>query len=345
MGTTSRRKLPNIIYDVLGNAPEYEFFQAIRLLEDSWHGHGTVRKGLDKWIRMRPASEMSFPGADIRRCKLGDDNKFDLQLNFMGLYGVDAVVPNYFTEYIARDDESSEAMRKFIDIFCHRLYSQFYLAWKKYRPYTHLEQKDSPYLHYLAALSGNVVTDSDSVEMGYCGAIGSRVRSATALSGVLSDFMGNVPVKIDQFVARWIKLDEQLALGSSDGPEMMSLGDNTILGNEVLDVSGKIDIVIGPMLSNEVNGLLPGNNRAQELGNLVDRFMDPTMNFDVLLKVEPSDGIGIYLGAKDVVLGWSTVLGSASNSSYDIRLPGKNFAVKNAQSKDSLDNDSLEMVA
>ena len=344
MGTTSRRKLPNIIYEVLGNAPKFEFFQAIRLLEDSWHGHGTVRQGLEKWIRMRPASEISFPGADIRRCKLGTDNKFDLQLNFMGLYGVDAAVPNYFTEFIARDDESSEATRKFMDIFCHRLYSQFYLAWKKYRPYTHLEQKDSPYLHYLAALSGNVVTESDSVEMGYCGAIGSRVRSATALSGVLSDFMGNVPVKIDQFVARWIKIDEQVGLGS-EGPDALSLGDNSILGNEVLDVSGKVDIVIGPMKSHEVNGLLPGNDRARELGSLVDRFMDPTMNFDVLLKVEPSKGIGIYLGAKDVVLGWSTVLGTASSSAYDIRLTGKNFAVKNLKNNTNIDSDKLDMVA
>ncbi len=344
MGTTSRRKLPNIIYDVLRNAPEFEFFQAIRLLEDSWHGHGTVRQGLEKWIRMRPASEISFPGADIRRCKLGEDNKFDLQLNFMGLYGVDAVVPNYFTEFIARDDESSEAMRKFIDIFCHRLYSQFYLAWKKYRPFTHLEQEDSPYLHYLAALSGNVVTDSDSVEMGYSGAIGSRVRSATALSGVLSDFMGNVPVKIDQFVTRWIKIDEQVELGV-DGENAFCLGDNTILGNEVLDISGKIDIVIGPMQSDQVNGLLPGHSRARELGSLVDRFMDPTMNFDVLLKVEPSKGIGIYLGAKDVVLGWSTVLGTASSSSYDIRLPGKNFAVKNNNDNINSVSEKLDEVA
>jgi len=344
MGTTSRRKLPNIIYEVLGKAPKFEFFQAIRLLEDSWHGHGTVRKGLEKWIRMRPASEISFPASDIRRCKLGEDNKFDLQLNFMGLYGVDAAVPNYFTEFIARDDESSEAMRRFLDIFCHRLYSQFYLAWKKYRPFTHLEQKDSPYLHYLAAISGNVVTESDSVEMSYCGAIGSRVRSATSLSGVLSDFMGNVPVKIDQFVARWIKLDEQVNLGEA-GPNALCLGDNTIIGSEVLDVSGKVDIVIGPMKSNEVNGLLPGNERAQELGNLVDRFMDPTMNFDVLLKVEPSDGIGIYLGAKDVVLGWTTVLGTASNSDYDIRLPGKNFAVKNTKDNSKTTSDKLDMVA
>jgi type VI secretion system protein ImpH len=344
MGTTSRRKLPNIIYEVLGNAPAFEFFQAIRLLEDSWQGHGTVRQGLEKWIRMRPASEMSFPGADIRRCKLGSDNKFDLQLNFMGLYGVDAAVPNYFIEFIARDDESSEPMRKFIDIFCHRLYSQFYLAWKKYRPYTHLEQKDSPYLHYLAALSGNVVTDSDSVEMGYCGAIGSRVRSATALSGVLSDFMGNVPVNINQFVARWIRIDEQVSLGTEE-PNALCLGDNSILGNEVLDVSGKVDIVMGPMVSTDVNDLLPGNNRARELGSLVDRFMDPTMNFDVILKVEPSDGIGIYLGAKDVVLGWTTVLGTASNSSYDIRLPGKNFSIKNTNNEANSNNDKLDMVA
>jgi predicted component of type VI protein secretion system len=73
--------------------------------------------------------------------------------------------------------------------------------------------------------------------------------------------------------------------------------------------------------------------------------MDPTMNFDVLLKVEPSEGIGIYLGAKDVVLGWSTVLGTASSSSYDIRLPGKNFAVNSTNKNTNINNNEFDKVA
>ena len=48
MGTTHRRKLPDLIEDVFANAPQYEFFQLIRLLEGGWYGHGQIGQGLDK---------------------------------------------------------------------------------------------------------------------------------------------------------------------------------------------------------------------------------------------------------------------------------------------------------
>ena len=332
MGTHSRRKLPDLIEDVFENAPKYEFYQVLRLLESGWYGHGQVGKGLDKWLRMRPAPEISFPAADVRRCNFDDNGQVDLELNFMGLYGVDAPVPHYITEYIARDDESSEAMRAFLDVFSHRIYSLFYQSWKKYRPFVDLDSEDSAYLDYVIALSGETLNDNDKVELGFAGTMGSRVRNGTSLGGMLSEYMGDVPAKVKEFVPRWVKIDSESFVGG-EGHQAMELGDNTILGDEVLDISGKIDIRIGPMEVTEVKNMLPGRPDAIELGNLIQRYLDPTLDFDLVLIVKPSSVLGMQLGSDDVMLGWSTWVGYQMKEIDEIRIPGESLFIKNQEEK------------
>ena len=327
MGTTSRRKFPDLIEDVFDNAARYEFVQVIRLLESGWYGHGEIGHGLDKWLRMRPAPEISFPAADIRRCEFDDNGHVDLQLNFMGLYGVDAPVPHYFTEMIARNDESSECMRSFLDIFSHRLYALFYLAWKKYRPFVNLDSQHSPYLDYIIALSGQTLHDRDNVELGFSGPMGTRVRNATTLGGMLTEFMGNVPASVREFVPRWVRIDSEAVLGG-EGRNAMALGDNTILGDEVLDISGKIDITIGPLEVTEVKKLLPGKQDARALASLIRRYLDPTIDFDLVLIVKPSSILGMQLGSDDVLLGWSSWIGYQVAETDEIRIPGQSLFIE-----------------
>lgn len=327
MGTTRRRKLPDLIEDVFTHAPQYEFFQVIRLLEGGWYGHGEIGQGLDKWLRMRPAPEISFPGADVRRCELDDNGKADLQLNFMGLYGVDAPVPHYFTELIARDDDSSEAMRAFLDLFSHRLYTLFYLAWKKYRPYVALDAPNNAYQDYVQALSGHTLNDEDTIELGFCGAMGARVRNAATLAGMLTEYMGNIPARVQQFVPRWVKLQSDSYLGG-EAEYGLCLGDNTIVGDEVLDISGKVDIRIGPMEASAAKRLLPGRPDALALGSFIKRYLDPTLSFDLVLIIKPSSILGMQLGADDALLGWSTWIGYQVSESDEIRIPGESLFIR-----------------
>ena len=344
MGTTRRRKLPDLIEDVFDNPSKYEFVQVIRLLESAWYGHGEIGRGLDKWLHMRPASEISFPAADIRRCAFDDNGQVDLQLNFMGLYGVDAPVPSYFTDLIARDDESSECMRNFLDIFSHRLYALFYLAWKKYRPYVNLDSEHSSYIDYVIALSGQTLHGRDDVELGFSGTMGSRVRNATTLSGMLSEFLGNIPAKVHEFVPRWVKIDSDAHVGGEER-FAMSLGDNTILGDEVLDISGKVEICIGPLDASQVKNFLPGRPEAVALGNLIRRYLDPTVDFDLLLIIKPSSILGMQLGADDVLLGWSTWVGYQVADTDELRIPGDCLFITNPDKQDEHRNQTAARLA
>ena len=346
MAAHIRRKLPDLIEDLVENAPRYEFFQAVRLLELLWEDHGAIDAGLDSWLRLRPASEISFPAADIRRCRFDEQGRLDMQLNFMGLYGVDAPVPNYFIEYVARDDETSQVMRDFLDVFTHRMYAQFYLAWKKYRPVVDLESPDCRYVSYLSALSGNSLYEDEATELGFSGLMGTRVRGAAGLASMLSDYLGGHKVEVVQYVPRWIKLEQDAALGLEDEAGLC-LGDNTILGDEVLDVSGKIDIVVGPVNTDESRELLPGGARAADLARLLERYLDPTVTFDMVIKVEPETIMAQCLGEEDIILGWSSWLGSKLNDGYELRIPGQSLRYQEPSpgNERAIDEGAVQLVA
>lgn len=319
MATVTRRKLPDLIEDAIAQAPRYEFFQLVRLLEEGWRGHGRVGRGLDSWLQMRPASEISFPAADVRRCRQLDDGRLDLQLNFMGLYGVDTVLPQYFAELIARDDDTSEALRAFLDIFSHRFYALFYHAWMKFRPHIGLHREEAEFPGYLAGLSGMQGLEAAEADLAYCGVLGARVRGGAGLGNMLESFLGGHRVQVRQFVPRWVSVGQAGELGAA-GERGVRLGHSAMLGEEVLDVGGKIELHVGPIGARQALELLPGSERAGELARLVRRYLEPTLRFDVVIQVLPEDTAGLCLGSREACLGRSSWLGEHVDQPYALRI-------------------------
>ncbi len=344
MGADAGNQRPPVIEELLRDAPRFEFFQALRLLERLWGEGARLGGDLDARLRLRPAPEISFPAADIRRLR-EEGGRLEMELNFMGLYGVDAPLPTYIPEWVARDDDTSAVLRAFLDIFSHRLYALFYLAWKKYRPQIQLEEPEPRYPEYLAALSGQSLHRDEGEELGFSGPMGARVRSATALGGMLGEYLGQVPVRVEQFIPRWVRLDQSARLGGDGDDGALALGDNTILGDQVLDVSGRVDIHIGPVDMATAASLMPGRSRARELAHLIERYLDPTLGFDVVLEVAPDAEAAPPLG-DGLVLGWTTWLGGASGEGYALRISGSSFFAGEKAAPVAVDGgDPLPLVA
>ena len=73
----------------------------------------------------------------------------------MGLVGVSSPLPIYFSEYVARHEENGRPLIDFLNIFNHRCYVLFYLAWKKYRASRALSAGISdPFVRRIALLAG-----------------------------------------------------------------------------------------------------------------------------------------------------------------------------------------------
>ncbi len=312
------RNLPDVIRGILDSAASHDFTQVAYLIEQHWPERGKIGDGLDHWCRFRPASETSFPAADIRRCRYDDQGRLDIQLNFMGFYGVDAAVPNYFSDRAMQDDDGGRALRAFLDIFNHRLYALYYQAWKKYRPTFHLDEPSSPYLRMVSAISGWSVDKEQGVGLSYAGLLGRRVRNAQALEGLLNDYLDSIPVRVKQFQSRWISVKNEVPLGFGE----LRLGDNLLLGDEVLDISGKIDVMIGPISPQASMQLMPTTAKGRLLIDLVKRYLPPSIDFDLVIEITSGAVDAEPLGSDQLVLGWSTWLQDRVTADWQVRISG-----------------------
>ena len=309
MGAPPRRRLPALIEAVAAHGPGFEFFQALRLAERLWPGQAVPGSGLDgrerleQRLRLRAAPEISFPAGDIRRAGFDDQGRLVLELAFLGLYGVDAPMPGYFLERVAAGDEGAAPLRDFLDLFNHRFYVLFYQAWRKYRPHLQPPSSRQEHLYRLAALSGHAAEARETPGLAAAGLLGARVRGAGGLVALLRNFLPGSPVTVRTFVPSWVRVDGIGALG--EGP---ILGDDTLVGDRVLDLGGKIEIHIGPVDAETGRSLLPAGSLGPRLAELVRAYLDPTLRFDVVLEIR-AEGGAVRLGDTDLVLGWSTWLG------------------------------------
>lgn len=318
METNNRQEYSNIINKIINNCADYEFHQILSIFDNQFMTKTSVSTLFDKKVRLRPAAEISFPASDVRRCKVTSMGRLDLQINFMGLYGSDSPVPHYFLELIASDSHESLGVRAFLDIFCHRYYRQFHQIWKKYRPYTDIDNSDL--LYYLKSLSGNTISDDAESEYSFSHAMGMRVRNSNALSKILAEYLGNVAVSITEFSPQWVTVEPEIFGGSA-----LALGDNTVLGSNVLDLCGKIDVCIGPVSIAKAKKLLPTNKYSFKFANIISQYLEPTITYDLVIEVEPSTKFSSELGRDEMILGWTSWLGNKIESTSMFRLSEKSL--------------------
>jgi type VI secretion system protein ImpH len=129
---------------------EFDFFQAVRLLQRMEPGRAGVGRGgtpQAEAVRFRARTSLSFPPSaiyELRRPTQSEPVPVMVQA-FMGLTGPSGVLPRHYTELlykIERDVRTPEkhALRDWFDLFNHRFVSLFYRAWEKYRFYVAFER-------------------------------------------------------------------------------------------------------------------------------------------------------------------------------------------------------------
>jgi type VI secretion system protein ImpH len=86
-------------------------------------------------VRFRPWPGMGFPVSELKQIET-DVDRPDLpptvRTTFLGMYGVDSPLPGTYLDDIAQRREGHEATTAFLDIFNHRITTQYYRIWRKY---------------------------------------------------------------------------------------------------------------------------------------------------------------------------------------------------------------------
>jgi len=298
----------HIIRDLLKEGHSFSFFQVIRLLRL------LDPKPLDpqkqepfrsQQISIRPDLSLAFPAADVAKVEnpSPEMGAFEVTATFLGLYGSSSPLPTFYSEDLIDETIAAESVtRDFIDIISCRLFSLFFRCWTKYRQYLKVAEEKSPQdlerLYCLVGL-GEKKLQEEALEpyrlLRYIGLFTQFPRSALGLQTLLRDGLGGLDVKIISCLKRRARIppDQCSVLGSST----CILGENSFLGQEIEDRTGKFRIQIGPIDLEQFYSLLPGNQNHQKLAFFTQFYLTDSLIYDLELILAEGEVRTTCLGA------------------------------------------------
>ena len=113
----------------------YRFCQLLEQQNPDSPKLGTTSYPGNDAVRFRPWPGMGFPVSSLKRIEINDEHPerpASVYTTFLGLYGVDSPLPGMYLDDIAQGRDGHEAVTSFLDIFNHRITTQYYRIWRKY---------------------------------------------------------------------------------------------------------------------------------------------------------------------------------------------------------------------
>jgi type VI secretion system protein ImpH len=247
VATLDRTLLPAL----LDHATEMNFFRFCELIELGVPDRpplGTTDSPANEPVRFRSRERLGFPSRELDAVEYDEDHPLavpTVRTTFLGLYGVDARMPSYFIDEIAQHREGAESLSGFLDMFHHRVVTQYYRVWRKYRYPAGFRSggtdEISRYLLSFAGLGmaqpsiGQTVGTRKLLSM--LGLASQKTRTAEGLAGVLQHAVPDARISVEEFYPVWI---------STDASEVMPLGQNCLLGRGFYDRANAVRIIMAP---------------------------------------------------------------------------------------------------
>lgn len=344
MQTEKRRFKPAVIAQLTAEPHRFEFFQAVRLLENWLKQDGVAAdKTLTDYIRFRNSLSLQFPPSQIealhvtrkpvdeaegaglattKQLAAQDVQSITITPAFMGFLGGNGTLPNHYTEQISahalynRDD----APRAFLDVFSGRAVSLFYQSWCKYRLALGYErQGKDKFLPLLLSLSGLGHVDLqkrlqekdqgvlDASIAHFAGSVRHRPVSSIVLQRTLAAYFA-VPVKVVLFTGNWYRVPQiqQTSLGTNNAV----LGVTAMAGERVWQRDLRIRLELGALNKVQFEQFLPGGQSAHALERLLMLLTFHEFEYEIQLTLAACHVQGNKLGADpgNGRLGWDTFL-------------------------------------
>jgi type VI secretion system protein ImpH len=288
----------------------FEFFQAVRLLERLQPGRMPVGRFAhpdQEVVRFRTYPTLAFPASEIQSLTEKAPGQPLMGVNFMGLTGAVGTLPLYYTELIiGRNLARDRTLQDFLDLFHHRMISLFYRAWQKYHFQFLLERgEDDAFSQYLLDIIGlgtkglqeRQPMPDDSL-LYYSGLLARHSRSETALRLLLGDYF-QVPVKVEQFVGAWYRLEENEQCCLEEGTlGSRQLGLGAVVGDEVWEPQGRVRIVFGPLPLARYLDFLPTGTAFEPLRAITRLFSGDEIDYELQLILDRRETPSCELGTE-----------------------------------------------
>jgi len=343
MPSAQRRIDPGVAQQLLAEPHRFQFFQAVRLLEQVFQRQGVApAQAVPMRVRFRNSLSLGFPATELSSedeiyslagDRLQDSEAIDQALlneelaevhltpHFMGLLGTSGALPLHYTETLQLRElyQRDRTARAFLDIFSTRAVSLHYAAWKKHRLALQYElDRRERFLPLILSLLGMGMSElRDRLHEGqgeifdqavayYAGAVRQRPVSAALMQRVLSDYF-RVPLNLEQFVGAWYRVPPGQAtrLGQANAV----LGSSALAGDRVWQRDLRLRLRIGPLRRDQFDEFLPGGTAADALSKWLSLLTGGTLEYEVRLVLRAEDVQGSALGeGQGARLGWDSYM-------------------------------------
>lgn len=290
--------------DLLENGPEYDYFQAVRMI-GLLANHKRREEGYtgDYRLRIRPELSFNYPTSDIAEIRqLDEETGFAITTTFLGLYGISSPLPAFFTEELLDDEwEDDEAPRGFLDVFHQHLYPLLYRAWVKYK-FSHnaVEHGDESYWDILYNLIGlgsediKAAVSQPEQLLRYVGLLTEQRRSAVGLKTILEDLLNPLTVELVPCVERTVTIPEAQRLQL--GVNHCTLGETAVVGMQVNDRTGRLIVKIGPLDAEQYVGLIADEKKLDLVRFIIKMYLMQPLDYEIVLALSPNTVKGVCLG-------------------------------------------------
>lgn len=339
MGTESRRKRATVANRLIEQPYQFDFFQAMRLLEKmaqedpetypNWKPIGQDGPPHRELVQLKVLCARTFPPSEVasivrRRPDAEDappegEPPFTMTTTFMGVFGAQGVMPLHYTQTILdRVRRKDFALRDFIDLFHHRILSFFYRAWEKYRFPIAFErarrnslkpkQLDlfTETLYALVGMGTSGIRErlliDDETFLYYAGHFAHRPRSALGLQQILEDYF-SFDVVVQQYTGHWLYIDPADQSRLPDSAGMLGgnnrLGEETVIGHRMWNCETRFRLRIGPVDYRQYQRLMPSGDQLGEVAQLTRTYVGNSLDFDIQLVLKNSEVPQCILGSEE----------------------------------------------
>ncbi|RKZ70427.1 MAG: type VI secretion system baseplate subunit TssG [Gammaproteobacteria bacterium] len=369
MSTKGWRKNTSITRKLTEAPYEYQFLQAVRLLERS---AVFEKENTQSAISSNPVAKFTPPGSESLRFKINQSlafpsseiksiNRIDkksavsqwqMVVNLMGLTGSMGVLPFHYTELILkRQKQKDNSMEHFFDLFNHRILSLFFqasvkynlpLQYERHRLHNSTKRPQEQQTRVLLSLIGmgteglaNRLYTKDESLVYYSGLLSQQVRTSTGLKQILRSHFG-IPVEIDQFIGQWKNLinDVRTRLADFNHPSGCNacLGRSAMIGRKAWFAQGKIRIILGPLNRQQLNQFAPGTYTLKALNELVRMYLGMENDYEFIIRTKKSEIPEHIQLSKNTppIIGWNTWL---SNKPGDVAEQDKTLDISVSASR------------
>ncbi|WP_202301013.1 type VI secretion system baseplate subunit TssG [Dryocola clanedunensis] len=244
------------------------FYRFCQLLEKRQPGKpllGTTSSPADDPVRFCPYPGMGFPASELKAVEYDDEDERKppvVRTTFMGMYGVDSPLPTAYLDDITQRREGHEALQGFLDIFSHRILTQFYRIWRKYSYPAAFEAGGTDAISQsLLGLVGlgipgtaNHIATPVSRFLALLGVLRQPGKTQEGMQALVSLLAPETTVNVSPYCLRPIEINQPLGFYGEDD---FVLDGNTPLGDEAMDASSQLLIALATDNEREAQGWKP----------------------------------------------------------------------------------------